>query len=496
MMTDEFCPTEEVQRLEDELRHLKLRDINIAAYTERFNELAVLCPDAVPNEKKKVELYIKGLPEIIIGETTSSRPVTLNEAVHMAHALMEQKIQSNNERIAEGTFNVIVGMDWLVELDALIVCGRKEVHVPYRNKTLVVKSDCGVSRLKDTQRKRLVTISTSHLKTKLLLQEVEGFEPPQEEVVPIRRSARTHQAPDRLCLNVEVKEHGLGDLNKPTNYKATILDLESDKWVDAMNVEMQSIKDNQVWRLVDLPLNWLIMKKTFSPVADIRAIRILITTMTFYDYKIWKMDVKTSFLNEYLDEDIYMVQPKGFVDPDHPRKTTTPFEKKITSPSPLSDIRARVVPDPWKLYVYYGGPLSPSCVFNFPEDDLEPHLSYDFFAPAMLPGYAGNPNNNNGWLEVDDYLLGELEAMVDEQMVVPAIEEGFDEEEAWEVNGEWLMAPITPPMVPTGQPSSFYDVEGPSTAVVEGPSFLHLAPGLFVPPFVGAQVEQGQETTA
>nr|GEW69867.1 putative reverse transcriptase domain-containing protein [Tanacetum cinerariifolium] len=92
----------EVQRLEDELRHLKLRDMNIAAYTERFNELALLCPDAVPNEKKKVELYIKGLPEIIKGETTSSRPATLNEAVPMAHALMEQKIQAKNERIAEG----------------------------------------------------------------------------------------------------------------------------------------------------------------------------------------------------------------------------------------------------------------------------------------------------------------------------------------------------------------------------------------------------------
>nr|GEX59158.1 putative reverse transcriptase domain-containing protein [Tanacetum cinerariifolium] len=67
MMTDEFCPTEEVQRLEDKLRHLKLRDMNIAAYAERFNEIALLCPDAVPNKKKKVELYIKGLPEIIKG---------------------------------------------------------------------------------------------------------------------------------------------------------------------------------------------------------------------------------------------------------------------------------------------------------------------------------------------------------------------------------------------------------------------------------------------
>nr|GEZ62503.1 hypothetical protein [Tanacetum cinerariifolium] len=102
MMTDEFCPTEEVQRLEDELRHLKLRDMYIASYTERFNELALFYLDAIPNEKKKVELYIKGLPEIIKGETTSSRLVTLNEAVRIAHALMKKKIQAKNKRIAEG----------------------------------------------------------------------------------------------------------------------------------------------------------------------------------------------------------------------------------------------------------------------------------------------------------------------------------------------------------------------------------------------------------
>nr|GEW78523.1 putative retrotransposon Ty1-copia subclass protein [Tanacetum cinerariifolium] len=52
-------------------------------------------------------------------------------------------------------------------------------------------------------------------------------------------------------------------------------------------------------------------EETFSHVADIRAIRILISIVAFYDYKIWQMDVKTAFLNGYLDEDIYMVQPKG-----------------------------------------------------------------------------------------------------------------------------------------------------------------------------------------
>ncbi|GJU19966.1 retrotransposon protein, putative, ty1-copia subclass [Tanacetum coccineum] len=152
--------------------------------------------------------------------------------------------------------------------------------------------------------------------------EVEGFEPPQEEVIPVRRSVWTHRAPERLCLNVEVEEHSLGDLNEPTNYKAALLDPESDKWLDAMNAEMQSMKDNQVWRLVDLPPNcktvgskWLFKKKTdmdgnvhtykarlvakgftqtygvdyeetFSPVADIRAIRILIAIAAFYDYEI------------------------------------------------------------------------------------------------------------------------------------------------------------------------------------------------------------------
>ncbi|GJW56397.1 putative reverse transcriptase domain-containing protein [Tanacetum coccineum] len=47
-----------------------------------------------------------------------------------------------------GTFDVIIGMDWLVKHDAVIVCGEKVVRIPYRDKMLIVKSDKGVSRLK------------------------------------------------------------------------------------------------------------------------------------------------------------------------------------------------------------------------------------------------------------------------------------------------------------------------------------------------------------
>nr|GFC04586.1 retrotransposon protein, putative, Ty1-copia subclass [Tanacetum cinerariifolium] len=52
-------------------------------------------------------------------------------------------------------------------------------------------------------------------------------------------------------------------------------------------------------------------QETFSHVADIRAIMILIAIAAYYDYEIWKMDVKTTFLNGRLDEDIYMEQLEG-----------------------------------------------------------------------------------------------------------------------------------------------------------------------------------------
>ncbi|GJU43958.1 zinc finger, CCHC-type containing protein [Tanacetum coccineum] len=92
---------------------------------------------------------------------------------------------------------------------------------------------------------------------------------PQSDIKPIRRSTRTQHASDRMCLYIDVEEHELGDLNKPANYKAALLDPEFDKWLDAMNVKMQSMKDNQVWDLVDLPPNgkivgskWLFKNKT------------------------------------------------------------------------------------------------------------------------------------------------------------------------------------------------------------------------------------------
>ncbi|GKC15113.1 putative reverse transcriptase domain-containing protein [Tanacetum coccineum] len=101
LTTAEFCPIEEVQRMEHELWNLKVKEYNIVAYTQRFNELALMCPRMVEPERVKVDAYIRGLTDNNKVEVTSSKPANLNEAVHMAHKLMDQKFQARDERILE-----------------------------------------------------------------------------------------------------------------------------------------------------------------------------------------------------------------------------------------------------------------------------------------------------------------------------------------------------------------------------------------------------------
>ena len=52
----------------------------------------------------------------------------------------------------------------------------------------------------------------------------------------------------------------------------------------------------------------------------LKSVRIMLAIATFYDYQIWQMDVKTAFLNGYLKEELYMMQPEGFVNPKSANK--------------------------------------------------------------------------------------------------------------------------------------------------------------------------------
>ncbi|GJR50789.1 putative reverse transcriptase domain-containing protein [Tanacetum coccineum] len=101
MMTTEYCPATEIQRMEQELWTLTLKGDDIEAYNNRFHELALMCHELVPTEKKKIERYIHGFPERIKGNITSSKPATLHEAINMARELVEQSVQGRAARIGE-----------------------------------------------------------------------------------------------------------------------------------------------------------------------------------------------------------------------------------------------------------------------------------------------------------------------------------------------------------------------------------------------------------
>ena len=54
--------------------------------------------------------------------------------------------------------------------------------------------------------------------------------------------------------------------------------------------------------------------ESFSLVSMPKFVRIMLAIATFYDYEIWQMDVKIAFLNGFLEEELYMMQPEGFVE--------------------------------------------------------------------------------------------------------------------------------------------------------------------------------------
>ncbi|GJW68680.1 retrovirus-related pol polyprotein from transposon TNT 1-94 [Tanacetum coccineum] len=138
---------------------------------------------------------------------------------------------------------------------------------------------------------------------------------------------------------------------EPKNFKSAITE---DCWFQAMQDEIYEFDRLQVWELVPQPdcvmiiaLKWIYKVKldeygdvqknkarlvakgyrqeegidfeeSFAPVARIEAIRIFIANAASKNMTIYQMDVKTAFLNGELKEEVYVSQPEGFVDPDHP----------------------------------------------------------------------------------------------------------------------------------------------------------------------------------
>nr|GEU42606.1 hypothetical protein [Tanacetum cinerariifolium] len=109
-ITDKYCPQGEIKKLEIELWNLKVKENNVSAYTERFQELTLICTKFVAGETEKIDKYVSGLPDNIYGSMKASKPKMLDETIELANDLMDQKLhtyaerKSNNKRKADGSF--------------------------------------------------------------------------------------------------------------------------------------------------------------------------------------------------------------------------------------------------------------------------------------------------------------------------------------------------------------------------------------------------------
>ncbi|KAK2420702.1 putative mitochondrial protein [Trifolium repens] len=179
---------------------------------------------------------------------------------------------------------------------------------------------------------------------------VEQHDPQENVDSTLRRSTRTRKPaiPSDYIVYLQESDYSIGLENDPENFAQAVSCKESNLWYDAMIDEMNSMKNNGVWDLVELPngvkpvgCKWVFKTKkdslgnierykarlvskgftqkdgidyteTFSPVSKKDSLCVILALVAHFDLELHQMDVKTTFLNGDLEEVVYMKQPEGF----------------------------------------------------------------------------------------------------------------------------------------------------------------------------------------
>ncbi|KAH9741648.1 hypothetical protein KPL70_002701 [Citrus sinensis] len=182
--------------------------------------------------------------------------------------------------------------------------------------------------------------------------EHEEQEPVETEAPEVRRSTRERRPPtwhSEYVTEINVAYCLLTEDEEPSTFHETLESLDVILWMTAMQEEIEALHKNKTWELVPLPRGrkaignkWvykinrdgndqveqyrarLVVKgyakkecidfnEIFSPVVQLTIIRVVLTMCATFDLHLEQLDVKTVFLHGELEEEIYMLQPEGFV---------------------------------------------------------------------------------------------------------------------------------------------------------------------------------------
>ncbi|GKD37628.1 zinc finger, CCHC-type containing protein, partial [Tanacetum coccineum] len=198
-------------------------------------------------------------------------------------------------------------------------------------------------------------------------------------------------------------------------------------WKEAIHDEIGSIMKNDTWVLSDLPPGFRQKEgidyfDTYTPVARITTIRLLLALAAIHNLVIHQMDVKTTFLNGNLDEEVYMKQPEGFVMPGNEHKK---FNREDCSPvsTPMDPVE-KLKPNTGKPVDQLEYSRAIECLM-YAMTSTRPDIAY---AVGRLSRFTSNPSRQH-WkaiTRVFKYLRGTMNYGLS-YMGYPSVLEGYSD---------------------------------------------------------------------
>nr|GEY45039.1 reverse transcriptase domain-containing protein [Tanacetum cinerariifolium] len=274
---------------------------DLKTYVRRFQELVVLGPNMVLNNEKLMEVFISGLPRSIEGNVTALKPQTLEEDINKAQRLMDQgctltllnqPFEMDLTPIKLGSFDVVIGMDWLSKYHAKFIYDEKVVHIPIEDKTLIIRAQV---MEKKSDEKQLENIPVVVEFLDVFPEELPGLPPVRQvefQIDLIPGAALVARTPYQLAPS-EMQDQGLhldhAKIEAVKNWASPTTPSEIQKFLGLASYYHRFIKD-------------------FSKIAK------SLTILTQKDKKfIWGEDQEMAFqiLKQKLCEALILASPKG-----------------------------------------------------------------------------------------------------------------------------------------------------------------------------------------
>ncbi|GKA23350.1 putative reverse transcriptase domain-containing protein [Tanacetum coccineum] len=148
-LLDSALTWNEIQKMKTELWNLTVKNNDLTAYTQRFQELTMMCTKMVPEEEDQVEKFIGGLPDNIQGNVIAAEPTRLQDAVRIANNLMDQKLKgyanTGGQNVARAYMdgNNEKNEDWTPGRDCRTVVTVPTQGTPGPNQGVITCFECG-----------------------------------------------------------------------------------------------------------------------------------------------------------------------------------------------------------------------------------------------------------------------------------------------------------------------------------------------------------------